>query len=261
MILSIQVKALNNLLKNNPVQYKKSYQTYFYYTLFSIRINTGIIYFLVIKECFVTCLCTVHNRGICTTCRQSIKSYIYSESSLAKWLSTCLFCFCSFFNRIVWHYSFIRSSPSGMGVMGQTNCFMVAYAMQALKPKSDDESVDYVVAKCTLTPWFSGKFWQYPHAQKILSAIGSHSSKGIEYLRLMTWEFYILEFVLTPIQLLRSRILFPCQIYSCSLQKHPFSASWTPKTSSPHHVHVRVGTYVQRLLLVERQKLWLGGST
>jgi hypothetical protein len=60
---------------------------------------------------------------------------------------------------------------------------------------------------------------------------------------------------------LRSRILFPCQIYSCSLQKHPFSTSWTPKTSSPHHVHVRVGTYVQRLLLVKRQKLWLGGST
>jgi hypothetical protein len=50
----------------------------------------------------------------------------------------------------------------------------------------------------------------------------------------------------------RSRILFPRQIYSGSLQKHPFSASWTPKTSSPHHIHVRVGTYVQRLLLVER---------
>jgi hypothetical protein len=60
---------------------------------------------------------------------------------------------------------------------------------------------------------------------------------------------------------IRWRILFPRQIYSHSLQKHPFSASWTPKNSSPHHVHVRVGTYVQRLLLVERQKLWLGGST
>jgi hypothetical protein len=33
------------------------------------------------------------------------------------------------------------------------------------------------------------------------------------------------------------------------------------KTSSTHHVHVRVGTYVQRLLLVEKQRSLLGGST
>jgi hypothetical protein len=72
-----------------------------------------------------------------------------------------------------------------------------------------------------------------------LKARTIHKSQEWQYLCIFVWSHQILHLMAPLIGaaqqvILRWRILFRRQIYSRTLQKHPLSASWTPKISSPH---------------------------